>query len=211
MATNIEFTRNHQDLSTENGFQFEFACNRCGNGFRSRFKQFIAGTVTGLLKTAGSIFGGILGQAASIGDNVKSAAWESSHDKAFEEAAREIKPEFIQCPRCSNWVCRKACWNPKHSLCKECAPDLGAESAAAQASRSTEEVWAHAKMADEDKGLDWSDPKRATCPKCSAPLKPKAKFCPECGEKLAQKAHCSNCGARIDEGAKFCPECGTKK
>ena len=31
------FTRNHSDHSTEAGFQFEFFCDCCGNGFKSTF------------------------------------------------------------------------------------------------------------------------------------------------------------------------------
>ena len=55
---------------------------------------------------------------------------------------------------------RKACWNDKKGLCKKCAPDLGVEMDAAQASRSVEEVWAHAKMSEEDKHFtetDWRE------------------------------------------------------
>ena len=33
------FTRNYNDLSTEAGFQFEFICDCCGNGFKSSFKE----------------------------------------------------------------------------------------------------------------------------------------------------------------------------
>ena len=31
----IRFTRNHTDHSTDKGFQFEFFCDRCGNGFEA--------------------------------------------------------------------------------------------------------------------------------------------------------------------------------
>ena len=34
----IQFTRNHTDHSTDNGYQFEFFCDRCGNGFMSEFQ-----------------------------------------------------------------------------------------------------------------------------------------------------------------------------
>jgi hypothetical protein len=30
----IQFTRNYQDLSTDQGYQFEFSCDRCGNGVK---------------------------------------------------------------------------------------------------------------------------------------------------------------------------------
>ena len=33
------FTRNYNDRSTEAGFQFEFYCDCCGNGFLSTFRQ----------------------------------------------------------------------------------------------------------------------------------------------------------------------------
>ena len=31
----IQFTRNHNDHSTDKGYQFEFFCDRCHNGFMS--------------------------------------------------------------------------------------------------------------------------------------------------------------------------------
>ncbi len=36
----IEFTRNYSDQSTDKGFQFEFYCDRCGTGYRTRFAPF---------------------------------------------------------------------------------------------------------------------------------------------------------------------------
>jgi hypothetical protein len=212
MGNTINFVRNYSDHSNDRGFQFEFYCDRCGSGTRTRFEGTVTGAVSGILDTASSLFGGFLGSAATVGDRVKSASWQRSHDDAFEKAVKEVTPEFIQCPRCSTWVCRKSCWNTKKGLCKNCAPDLGVEMAAAQASKSVEEVWAHAAMAEEDKKLgeeEWRKGVRATCPKCEAPLSNNVKFCPECGEKI-QSAHCTNCGTKLVEGAKFCGDCGQK-
>ncbi|MHB9132976.1 MAG: zinc ribbon domain-containing protein [Armatimonadota bacterium] len=213
MSEKIEFVQNYNDLSTDTGFQFEFCCNRCGGGFRTPFKTSAIGGVSQVLETAGSLFGGIFGSAADVGERVRSASWQKARDNAFVEAINELKPEFIQCPRCSTWVCRKSCWNTKKGLCKECAPDLGVEMAAAQASRSVEEVWAHAKMSEEDKKLsegNWRENIRASCPECEAPLATNAKFCPECGAKLKTEMHCTQCGAKIAAEAKFCAECGEK-
>ncbi len=211
MSDSIEFVRNYSDHSTDKGYQFEFHCDRCGTGYRTRFKASVAGTVTGVLDAASSVFGGLFGTAADLGNRARSATWQKARDEAFEEAVKELKPQFIQCPRCSSWVCRKSCWNTKKGLCKNCAPDLGVEMAAAQASKSVEEVWAHAAMAEEDKKLGkeyWREGIRATCPQCEAPLATNAKFCPECGAKLKQAAHCAQCGAKLTPNAKFCPECG---
>ena len=85
--------------------------------------------------------------------------------------------------------------------------------AAAQASRSVEEVWAHAAMSEEDKKLaagNWRENIRASCPQCEAPMPSNAKFCPECGAQLKAKTECPNCGEKFTPGAKFCPECGHK-
>ncbi len=213
MAERIEFVRNHDDLSTDSGFQFEFRCDRCGAGYRTRFRPSVTGIASKVLDAAGSLFGGRLDRAADLGERAHDATWEQAHDAAFEAAVTEIKPEFIQCPRCTGWVCRKSCWNTRRGLCKECAPDIGVEMSAAQASRSVEEVWAHAAMAEEDKKLErkqWRETIRATCPECEKPLDVNAKFCPECGARLKSKQHCTECGTALTPGAKFCPECGEK-
>ncbi len=213
MSDKIEFVQNYSDLSTNQGFQFEFFCDRCGSGYRTRFKPWAVGRVSELLNTASGIFGR-LGSAASVGQHVRAAAWEKAHDEAFIDAVRDLKPDFIQCPRCNAWVCRKRCWNDRKGLCKQCAPDLGVEMAAAQASRSVEEIWAHAAMAEEDKKLareNWRSNIRASCPACEAPLATNAKFCPECGAQLKKTPVCAHCGETLTAGAKFCPECGTKQ
>lgn len=211
----IEFTSNYSDLSTDQGFQFEFYCDRCSSGFRTRFQPSALGAVSGALDAAGSLFGGVLGRAAELGERARSATWEKAHDEAFTRAMQELKPDFVQCPRCSSWVCRKSCWNSKKGLCKECSPDLGVEMAAAQSSRTVEEIWAHSQMAEEDREMlkekSWREGIRATCPSCNAPLSANVKFCPECGAKIQAKAFCSECGAEISPGVKFCPECGAKR
>jgi len=214
MSDKIEFTRNYSDLSTDRGFQFEFVCDRCGTGYRTRFQPSTVGMVSGALDAASSLFGGFLGRAADLGERARSATWQKAHDEAFGKAVQEVKPDFVQCPRCSSWVCRKSCWNNDKGLCKECAPDLGVEMAAAQADRTVEEIWAHSKMAEADREMlkekSWREGVRATCPKCNAPLAGHVKFCPECGTKIQGEAHCAGCGAKLSAGAKFCPECGTK-
>ncbi len=210
----IQFTRNYNDLSTNKGFQFEFFCDRCGTGFRTTFNASALGTLTTALDAASSLFGGLFGSAADLGERARSAAWEKAHDSAFAEAMEELKPDFIQCSRCSSWVCRKACWNEPKGLCKQCAPDLGVEMAAAQASRTVEEIWAHSKVAEDDREMlkekSWREGVRATCPSCHAPLPGKVKFCAECGAKVDAAKHCTGCGAALKAGAKFCAECGEK-
>ena len=90
---------------------------------------------------------------------------------------------------------------------------MGVEMSAAQASRSVEEVWAHAAMSEEDKKLseaNWRETIHATCPECETPLGTNAKFCPNCGAKVKNEQHCTECGAILQPDAKFCADCGKK-
>ncbi len=214
MSEKIVFTRNYSDLCTNQGFQFEFYCDKCGSGYRTGFKPSKLGMVTGALDAIGGLFGGVFGQAASLGEKARSATWEQAHDQAFTEAMLELKPDFTQCPRCNSWVCRKSCWNTGKGLCKNCAPDLGVEMSAAQASRTVEEIWAHSQMAEEDRTMlkeaSWREGVRASCPSCQAPLPKKVRFCPECGAHTAAEQICKKCGSKLMAGAKFCGDCGEK-
>jgi hypothetical protein len=213
MSDHIKFTKNYQDKSTDTGFQFEFFCDRCGNGYKSKFQASTTGTVSSVLSGASNLLGGFFSQASNLSDNIRSATWEREHEKALEKAGNEISPYFVQCPRCSQWMCRERCWNETKGLCKGCAPDLGVEMAAAQASKSVEEIHAHAAMAEEDKKLGkeyWREGIRATCPGCEKPLAKNVAFCPECGFSLKKKEVCPNCNAKLIDSAKFCAECGEK-
>jgi hypothetical protein len=210
----IEFTRNYSDLSTDQGFQFEFFCDRCGTGYRTRFQASVMGNVTNALDAASGLLGGIFGKAANLGEQARTATWEKAHDDAFTKAMKELSSDFSQCPRCSSWVCRKGCWNTQKGLCKECAPDLGVEMAAAQSSRTVDGIWESSQMAAADKEIikeeTWQESLRATCPSCGTPLATKVKFCPECGTKIQAEGKCGQCGAKLHPGAKFCAECGAK-
>jgi len=213
MAQVIEFVNNYTDRSTDQGFQFEFTCDRCGTGYRTRFQPWTTGTVANVLDGASSLLGGIFGQAANIGERVKSAGWQKARDDAFSAAILEIRPSFIQCPKCQSWVCRSKCWNNQKGLCKGCAPDVGVEMSAAQASKGVETIWNNSQADAETQKMaagDWSQTIRASCPQCGVPLATTAKFCPECGAKLQIETKCVKCGAKLQPGTKFCSECGTK-
>jgi hypothetical protein len=215
MMALIKFVRNHRDESTERGFQFEFFCDRCGTGYRTPFQASATGLVSEALDVTSGLLGGVFGKVARVGDRVHSAAWEGAHDKAFAKAVEQAKPHFVQCPRCSKWVCKESCWNPDRGLCKNCAPDVEAEYAAAQveatiaqgrqAIRETEYVTAKDKARFKEEKL------MARCPECGAALTTSARFCPECGSQLTAEKFCTECGGKIPASAKFCPGCGAKQ
>lgn len=82
--------------------------------------------------------------------------------------------------------------------------------AAAQAGKSVEEVWAHAKMSAGDKHLtetDWREGIVASCPARGAPQETNAKFYPQCGQDLKSGKHCTQCAAKLEPNAGFCAEC----
>jgi hypothetical protein len=205
----ISFTSNFTDHSNQNGYQFEFHCDKCGNGKMTTFQTSKLGVATDLARAAGSIFGGIFGRAASAGDHMKDAFRGKARDEAFAKAVEEAKPNFKQCSRCGKWVCPEHCWNPKKGLCETCAPDLEEESAAAQAQAAKEQVWEKARQVDHVEHVDMKVEQVAVCPHCGK-KSGGGKFCAECGKPLASKTECPKCGGKIAEGAKFCPNCGEK-
>jgi membrane protease subunit (stomatin/prohibitin family) len=207
--TLIQFTRNHTDHSTDKGFQFEFFCDRCGNGYMSEFQTSVTGFAATALRTAGGFFGGILGQASSNSYEIERAILGPAHDKAYREAIDEAKPNFRQCPKCSKWVCKSTCWNDKRSLCFECAPDVETELAAAQVQATVEQIRDKVRLQDMTKNIDLVSEAVALCPACGARTQ-SAKFCPECGKPLRPKNECTKCGSKFEAGTKFCPECGNK-
>ena len=62
----IKFTRNHEDLSTDRGYQFKFFCDKCGNGYETKFETSAVGLAGTALQTLGQFFGGVLGRASCI-------------------------------------------------------------------------------------------------------------------------------------------------
>ncbi len=88
----IQFTRNHTDHSTDKGFQFEFFCDRCGNGFMSEFRANATGIAVGALKAAGDIFGGLFSQASREVTRFSGLFWGLSMTR--RSATRLMKSRF---------------------------------------------------------------------------------------------------------------------
>ena len=45
-----KFTRNHEDRSSDRGYQFRFLCDKCGNGYESKFVPSKAGLAGSALR-----------------------------------------------------------------------------------------------------------------------------------------------------------------
>ena len=181
MSTLIQFVANHDDLSTDKGFQFKFHCDRCRNGYMSRFQPNAIGIAGSLLQAASSLFGG-LGGAENAAYHIQRAVGGKAHDEALETAVAEGKQHFKQCTRCGHWVCPDACWNHSAGLCEDCAPDEQEELRAQQAQAAREQIRTKTRAQDYTQNLDFLNRDALLqCPNCQTKLAPGQKFCPSCG------------------------------
>jgi hypothetical protein len=226
----IQFVSNYDDLSTDRGYQFKFHCDKCGNGFMSRFQPSVTGTAGSLLRAAGGLFGGWASSAGDSAYEVQRAVGGKAHDEALMKAVQEGKEHFHQCSRCGRWVCPEVCWNASAGQCEECAPDYQEELASAHAQAKAEatrqQLYEKAQQTDYVSGIDMSAGSVAQAPARSAPQAAsqanakcsycgadvgKAKFCPECGKPTKpEPLVCAGCGHQPETPTKFCPECGAK-
>ena len=215
------FTRNHNDLSTEAGFQFEFFCDCCGNGFKSTFvssttykKKKKSERFGSFASGLGSLFGGKAaeaGWAMERGASVtgsrfegESPQWRKEYEEAFDAAQEEVRPNFKKGPSCNRWVCDD-CWNEDEGLCTECAPREASYVAKARNEAMRRNIDEAAETATVWQGK--LETRTTVCPKCGKPAG-NGKFCNNCGAPLGTN-RCPNCGAQVALGLKFCGECGS--
>jgi ribosomal protein L40E len=213
MAAPVAFTGNVLDLCNENGFQWEFTCNRCDNGFRSPFAQNVASRGRGVLRMAGEWFGGKLetfsqgveefNQYGYIGEE------SATKDQFFAKAVEFVRPNFRQCRGCGAWVCASFCWNNEVGQCMECSPLATEELARAQADARTWQLRERAMGQDLVGGMDVAAPPMLRCDTCGGSTGG-GKFCQHCGTALIKKVSCGKCGADAPPGASFCMQCGTQ-
>lgn len=206
----VPFTDNFSDLSNTEGYQFEFFCERCGNGYRSEFQADVVERGKGLLRAASGLFGGRFQDLAGAADSVMDRGTNSpAKDKALRAAVESVRDEFRQCRGCGNWVCVQVCWNSEIGQCVNCSPIVAEELSRAQARAQVEQIETKVRETDWTADLDTTTRTKVKCPSCGAAVSG-GKFCNSCGAKLAPTTFCSECGSNVDAGAKFCAECGTK-
>lgn len=203
MAGFTPFTSNYNDLSDENGYQFEFRCDICGSGYRSEFQRSAMGSAGSLLSGAGNLLGGFLGGAAGAARDAKDFMDRGARDEALKKASAEILPLFTRCPRSNNWV-DATCWNEARGLCVSCAPKLANEM---EATRAQVEI-AQMQEAMQTQKVFAGDlsAKNTVCTSCGKPVGSE-RFCSNCGTPTGQ-AKCTGCGQELPAGARFCGNCG---
>jgi hypothetical protein len=193
MGETIPFTSNYSDVSTYDGYQFEFYCRRCGNGHRSSFRPAVTSMGGKIAEIGGTLLGGEWGsklqQVGMFAQYGRSGTRGVTNDQRLEEAAEDVADQFHQCRGCAEWMCVQVCWNEPAGLCHQCA------AARQQADPSGARGFV---MGGAAGGVG--------CPSCGAVGS--GKFCGDCGTALIRSVSCRSCGAET-HGARFCGECGT--
>jgi hypothetical protein len=213
MPEMVFFTDNYRDCSTREGYQFEFFCRRCGNGYSSSFQHSVTGFGGRLLRMGGDVVGG------GLGDKARDLGWDAewmrdgvrgrTRDKSLAKAVEEMKPHFHQCHRCGQWVCGEICWNDERGLCTTCAPRLAQEIAGMQAAAQVQQLNQKIQQADWTADVNVTDIGTGMCPSCNSESGG-GKYCQHCGSALAAATpdrHCTNCGSVLGESL-FCGGCG---
>ena len=209
MAAHIPFTDNYQDLSTEEGFQFRFNCERCGNGYMSSYGRNLTDLAGDALRAASNIFGGVFGRAASSSYDVQRLVGGAAHDAALRQAVEEISPMFNQCQRCGQWVCKNVCFNDERDQCVLCSPKMDREITAIESDATINQLRNKAQNVDMTSGVNLqSAAAPRDCTACGAKVAPGKKFCGDCGAGMNAKPHCFACDIYGQPGQKFCSDCG---
>lgn len=209
MTEHVPFTDNVTDLSNEDGFQFEFRCERCGNGFRSAFQRDLRSTGQKLARGLSGFLSGPLAQAGYMADRLLDRGTNSpAKDAALRTATAEIAPRFHQCRGCGDWVCGDGCWNTDVGQCARCSPVVVEELARLQAEARRTQMQQRLESVDLVGSTPLSQQAQPRCPSCGAQSRG-GKFCVECGVSLVTTRACSGCGTDLAPNARFCAECGT--
>jgi len=213
MVAPVAFTGNVLDLCNENGFQWEFTCDRCDNGFRSPFEQNVASRGRGILRMAGEWFGGKVETFSSGVEEFNDYGYigeeSATKDRHFARAVDVVRPNFRQCRGCGDWACAQFCWNTDVGQCLECSPLAAEELARAQAEARGHQLRERASQQDQLDGMDTATRPKLRCDTCGGST-PGGKFCQHCGTALLTEIHCGQCGTPASPGASFCAKCGTQ-
>ncbi|WP_077035854.1 zinc ribbon domain-containing protein [Pelomonas sp. KK5] len=183
---------NYQDISPSAGdlnagFQFQFNCSNCSRHWKTPFKPYRMGQVSGFL----SRFSFLLGSSAFKASRATGGAADYGRRQAKEEALAEFMPQaeamFTNCEVCGN------------GFCEDCVDD----SRTCAGCRQKAGGGAHGYGNDGAQGAAGH-----ACPNCGVDNKG-GRFCAECGFDMASThKSCPACGAMAERGARFCTDCG---
>ncbi len=181
---------NYRDLSgggsdISAGFQFEFACACCGKKWKSQFKPYRIGQVTGFLSRFAFLLGSDAAKTSRATGHFADFGTRSAKSKALNEARQQADSKYKNCVVCENGCC-KDCLDAE-GICRSCV-----DKSAKPGGRTAESRPAGGQA----------------CPNCSTPGSG-GRFCAECGFDMASThKSCPGCGSLAERASRFCRDCG---
>lgn len=186
---------NYRDLSTTGndlnaGFQFEFVCNCCSNTWKSPFKPYRMGQITGWLTRFAFLLTD-LNKAGRGAGSFADAGSRGAKEEALREAQNMAASRYHRCESCRGFACDD-CFNTREQSCKNCVD----KARYGEARQEQEKV-----AAMRESGV-------SACPNCQTDTGG-GRFCPECGFDMASThKSCPGCGSMVKRQARFCTDCG---
>lgn len=193
---------NFQDISKagsnlDAGFQFEFCCGNCSRKWKSPYKPYRRGQISGLIYKFAHFLNG-RGGAFRASNALADAGEKGARQTALQEAIEVAEQRYTECPGCKRPVCED-CWSPQTQRCESCERK-GEPRSAGGAS-------VPAPSARDSVGVG-NVSATLSCPNCQAAFGA-GRFCAECGFDMASThKSCPGCGAMCTRAARFCPDCG---
>lgn len=187
--------KNYRDLSSaagdiNAGFQYEFFCQSCDFTWRSQFKPYRMGQITGWL-TRLTFLMSSFSKAGRTTGAFSSAGERSAKEDAFMEAQGQAHRYFTQCAECNSQACAD-CLDESTGVCKVCTKR-----------QQTSRGGGHGGGYD-----DGQSGGALACPNCQMPSSG-GRFCHECGFDMASThKSCPGCGSVMPRAARFCTDCG---
>ena len=178
---------NYRDLSAAGsdinaGFQFEFSCTNCSRKWKSPFKPYRMGQISGF-------FGRF---AFLISDGAKAGRFASG---AADYGARNAKAAALQEAMVSAEKIFSSCGTCKKGFCEDCLDNRN-------------QCEGCRKEGDLAHGGNSSQPSAHACPNCGTGSNG-GRFCAECGFDMASThKSCPGCGTLTERAARFCGDCG---
>lgn len=189
--------QNYRDISPPSsdvgaGFQYEFYCSRCARKWKSEFRPYRMGQISGILARFAFLIGGSgVKTAGRTTGTVSDMGSRGAKQKALEDAMAQAEKLYVTCPVCRHGVC-KDCFDADADCCLSCVEKE--KKKAADAERRAEQ--------------DAAQVRANSCPNCSTP-NAGGRFCAECGFDMASTHKtCPACGAMMTRQSRFCTDCG---
>lgn len=182
---------NYRDISAGGsdvnaGFQFEFYCSNCARKWKTPFKPYRMGQITGFLGRFAFLFGNAA-QAGRITGSAADYGSRNAKSDALKEAMPQAERMFSNCHVCENGYCEE-CLDASDT-CAGCVQKASRDQLANGGGGSAQ-ASAHA------------------CPNCGTGSSG-GRFCAECGFDMASThKSCPGCGALTERAARFCGDCG---